>query len=52
MYNKRYHVHHICLYIQEGVSPLFIASQNGYQAVVELLLIHGAKTDVHRNVCK
>ena len=38
--------------IQNGSSPLFMASQQGCKAVVQLLLNHGAKTDVLRNVCK
>ena len=39
-------------HIQEGVSPLLIASENGHKAVVQLLLNHGAKIDTQANVCK
>ena len=36
--------------IQDGVTALSKASEKGHTAVVELLLIHGAKTDIHSNV--
>ena len=36
---------------QEGVSPLFMASQNGHTQVVELLLREGADPNLTRTVC-
>ena len=38
--------------VQEGATALFMASNGGYTAVVQLLLIHGAKIDIQKNVCK
>ena len=32
--------------IQEGVTALSKASEKGHKAVVQLLLVHGAKTDI------
>ena len=36
---------------QDGVSPLFIASQNGHTQIVELLLRKGADPNLTRTVC-
>ena len=38
--------------VQGGVTALLIATWKGHTAVVRLLLIHGAKTDIQDNVCK
>ena len=38
--------------IQQGVTALLMASTVGYTAVVQLLLIHGAKIDIENNVYK
>jgi ankyrin repeat protein len=36
--------------VQRGATALHIVSQKGYTAVVQLLLIHGATTDIQNNV--
>ena len=40
----------ICL-VQDGVTPLFFASQEGHSDVVNLLISHGANVDKSREVC-
>ena len=35
---------------QNGATPLYIASQNGYLPVVQTLLQHGAKVDLATDV--
>ena len=36
--------------MQEGMTPLFMASQNGHKEVAQLLLQNGAQPDIQRNV--
>ena len=43
-------VHNIIIYLQDGGTALFIASQNGHTAVVKLLLEAKAKPDVPNKV--
>ena len=33
-------------FLQDGVTPLFMASQNGHKSVVDVLLRHGADPDL------
>ena len=40
----------ICL-MQDGTTPLFIASQEGHSDVVNLLISHGANLDKSGEVC-
>ena len=37
-------------YMQDGTTPLYIASQKGQCAVVEVLVLKGANADQHRKV--
>ena len=40
----------ICL-MQDGATPLFMASQEGHSEVVNLLISHGANLDKSHEVC-
>ena len=52
---EEFHTCAICLYcflsmIQEGLSPLYMASQQGHDDVVQLLLDGGARIDLPAKV--
>ena len=40
----------ITVYVQEGKTPLFVASKEGYSEIVRLLLNANANTDIANNV--
>ena len=40
----------VILLLQDGTSPLFIASQRGYSPVVNILLKYGANINLPKNV--
>ena len=46
--------HPTCIYVfhftQDGVTPLFMASQEGHLHVVEILIAAGAKVDLAKDV--
>ena len=37
-------------FLQDGVTPLFMASQNGHKSVVDVLLRHGADPNLPKTV--
>ena len=37
-------------FLQDGVTPLFMASQDGYTSVVDVLLKHGADPNLPKTV--
>ena len=41
---------HVTMNLQEGVTALYLASQNGHVTTVQLLVEAGASLDVQRNV--
>ena len=41
---------HVTVYLQEGVTALYLTSQNGHVTTVQLLVEAGASLDVQRDV--
>ena len=44
-------LHDIVILLQDGATPLFMASQDGHKEVAQLLLQNGAQPDIPHNVC-
>ena len=42
--------HHLFIVVQDGATPLFMASQNGHASVVDVLLRHGADPNLADHV--
>ena len=44
------YMHHLFIVVQDGTTPLFMASQNGHTNVVDVLLRHGADPNLADHV--
>ena len=45
-----YYMHHLFIVVQDGTTPLYVASQNGHTNVVDVLLRHGADPNLAKHV--